>query len=57
MKTIELHLNERTLELARQVATSRRCTLEELIEEISSQLAILGQQAILFGECLHMSPG
>jgi hypothetical protein len=38
MKTIELQLNERTLERARQVAAFHRCTLEELIQEIGNQL-------------------
>ena len=39
METIELQLDPKTLELARQLVASRRCTLEELITEAIEQLA------------------
>jgi hypothetical protein len=39
METIELQLDAGTLERGRQVAASRRCTLDEVIQAISSQLA------------------
>ena len=38
METVELQLDKQTLERARQLAESRRCTLEELIAEIIGQL-------------------
>lgn len=37
METIELHLNSQTLARFRQLAIRRRCTLEELIEEMVKQ--------------------
>ena len=39
METIELQLDPKTLELARQLVVSRRCTLGELITEAITQLA------------------
>lgn len=49
METIELQLDSRTLELARQLVASRRCTLEELITEAIEQLATVqaGDDAFL----------
>ena len=38
LKTIQLQLDEQTLERARRIAKIRHRTLEELIEEIISQL-------------------
>jgi hypothetical protein len=38
MKTIQLQLDEQTLERARRIAKIRHRTLEELIQEIISQL-------------------
>lgn len=34
MKTIELQLDEETLERAQRLAEARRCTLEQLIKEL-----------------------
>ena len=45
METIELQLDEQTLERARQFAESRRCTLEELISEIIGQLGTAGAES------------
>lgn len=38
METIELKLDQQTLARALRLATSRHCTLEELIEKIIEQL-------------------
>jgi hypothetical protein len=38
MKTIQLQLDEQTFERAWRIARLRHCTLEELIQEIISQL-------------------
>jgi len=40
MRTIELQIDEQTLERAQRLAESRRCTLEELIKEIIEQLGV-----------------
>lgn len=40
MERIELQLDGRTLERARRLAESRRCTLEQLIKEIIEQLEV-----------------
>lgn len=49
MEIIELQLAPKTLELARQLVASRRCTLEELITEAIEQLATVsaGEDAFL----------
>jgi hypothetical protein len=38
MASIELQLDEETLERARQLAQARHCTLEQLLKEILEQL-------------------
>jgi len=38
MKTIELKLDERTLQRVQRLATSRRCTVETLLKEVIEQL-------------------
>lgn len=40
MARIELHLDEGTLERARQLAQARRCTLEQLLKEIIERLGV-----------------
>ena len=49
METVELQLDPKTLELARRLVASRRCTLEELITEAIEQLATVsaGEDAFL----------
>lgn len=40
MKRIELELDEQTLERARRLAQSRRCTVEQLLKEMLEQLGV-----------------
>lgn len=49
METVELQLDSKTLELARQLVASRHCTLDELITEAIEQLATVraGEDAFL----------
>lgn len=40
MKRIELELDEKTLERARRLAQSRRCTVEQLLKEMLEHLGV-----------------
>jgi hypothetical protein len=40
MKRIELELDEQTLERARRLAHSRRCTVEQLLKEMFEHLRV-----------------
>ncbi len=50
METIELQLNPQTLARARQLAIRRRCTLEELIEEIVKQFSTAEETVLEVGK-------
>ncbi len=50
METVELQLNPQTLARARQLAIRRRCTLEELIEEIVKQFSTAEETVLEVGK-------
>jgi hypothetical protein len=57
MQTIELQLDERTLECARRIATSRPVApWKNSSRRSAATWPELRQQGFLFGECLRLNP-